>query len=758
MFGSSARRAPALLAFAAAISSGGCLDRPLCADCAPETTNVFATRVQTSGVDKVDLLFMIDGSVSMADKQELLARAVPPLLARFVNPLCVDDQGRPNGEQSENGQCKSGTAQFPPVPDIHIGVISSNLGAAGADSCAATGMFDDDHAWLIPRVRPEEQLDSYDGTGFLAWDPRGDRNVPPGSNDAVKLGLDFKSHVSAVRENGCGLEASLESWYRFLIDPNPPERIVIENDRAVAVGTDTALLEQRARFLRPDSLVAIVMLTDENDCSLQRRPDARWVGQQSHPDWPQGVRMPRGSSACATDPNDPCCRPCTSQESSPPPGCGALANDPECQKNDGLLTREEDPVNLRCFDQKRRFGVDLLEPVEKYIRALTADTVFDSAGQEHPNPLFVAPPGKAPRAKNLVFLAGIVGVPWQDIATPESLTGPGLAYLTPEQLVQQGRWELILGDPSKGIPPKDPHMIESVAPRSGTHPFVSDGILAPPTTANPRADVISGHEQVTQARDDLQYACIFELPNPRDCSGKGASCDCNLSEGDQRPLCRPPGGGPVGTTQYFAKAYPGTRHLQVLKGLGSQGVVASICPKVTQSSDPEADPNYGYNPAVESLFASIAKPLSKQCLGRAPALDDSGQLRCVVVEAQLGGTCDCSLPGRTPARPEVMRTIRRDMAEDSACDTPGGPPCSSICGCELQEAEGAALDACRTQRDPASQAPGYCYIDPAAGIGDPALVRDCPDTKKRILRFVGPDTPATGTFAYMACMGANISR
>ncbi len=44
-------------------------------------------------------------------------------------------------------------------------------------------------------------------------------------------------------------------------------------------------------------------------------------------------------------------------------------------------------------------------------------------------------------------------------------------------------------------------------------------------------------------------------------------------------------GGPPTSTEYYAKAYPGTRELQVLKDVGEMAVVASICPKVLKSAD-----------------------------------------------------------------------------------------------------------------------------------------------------------------------------
>jgi hypothetical protein len=67
-----------------------------------------------------------------------------------------------------------------------------------------------------------------------------------------------------------------------------------------------------------------------------------------------------------------------------------------------------------------------------------------------------------------------------------------------------------------------------------------------------------------------------------------------------KPLCNPPGGGPAGTVQYFAKAHPGLRHLAVLRGYGKNAIVASICPK--NATGTLADPAFGYNPAMNVLI------------------------------------------------------------------------------------------------------------------------------------------------------------
>jgi hypothetical protein len=301
-------------------------------------------------------------------------------------------------------------------------------------------------------------------------------------------------------------------------------------------------------------------------------------------------------------------------------------------------------------------------------------------------------------------------------------------------------------------------MIEAVAPRSGTHPLLPQGTIAPPDAPTPTTDAISGHEQTPPKQNDLQYACTYELDTPRDCTAlaEGQGCDCEQDEIEAgRPLCQPPGGGPTGTTQYYAKAYPGVRQLRVLQGIGEQAVVASICPKVVRAStsDPVADPDYGYNPAVNAIVDRLGAQLGDRCLSRAPSVDAAGRTTCLVVEADLAGQCDCSAPGRAPARPDVIESVREDLESSKYCDAPGTPACGTICGCELAQASGAALAQCRSASDANAQAPGYCYVDPDRGLGDASLVRNCPHHQRRLLRFVGPETPASGKIAFMTCVG-----
>ncbi len=464
----------------------------------------------------------------------------------------------------------------------------------------------------------------------------------------------FTDLVAAAGEKGCGFEAQLESWFRFLVDPVPPVMPTTRdsNSQTHRTGSDDALLAQRAAFLRPNSTLAIVMLTDENDCSL-RDTDVGWVAAYT------SQSIPTGSSQCQTNPNDKCCYSCT--VSSPPSGCtSGCTSPPPVAKDDSLYQ-----VHLRCWQQKRRFGYEFMYPISRYVVGLTKQqlcpdqdfgdmdcdcTYANSIGaycspgtRTMPNPLFSTVVGQdnsgndvlaatqvVPRSDNSrIYLAGILGVPWQDVGyldssgnlvyipvTDTSWTGAPSSNVAPVTAAPSGIWSNIYGDDNANIVPGDVHMVESLTPRQG--------LPAPTAAAN--ADPIIGHEYNT-AYEDLQYACIFQLPASRPCactvgSSDYATCrylhpnDCCdqtfVSDGEgnsytpaqayNKPVCN-------GTTQVAAKAFPGLREIAVLRDYArnatapGNSIVASICPKDV-TSDP-GSAGYGYTPAIDALVARM---------------------------------------------------------------------------------------------------------------------------------------------------------
>jgi len=598
--------------------------------------------------DKIDLLFMIDNSISMSDKQAILRAAVPDLVNRLVNPICVDAQGTTYPAPAEAAaSCPAGQRrQFRPVSDINIGIVSSSLGDVGANvACPADPSFAKYTPDQVDMAHLMGSLSRGGGTGanaqgFLEWRVGGANPTDPDT-----FSSNVQRQVTAVGERGCGWEAQLESWYRFLIDPVPYKQLArvqcrgssstAQNCVQPATGPDNrvllddTLLAQRNAFLRDDSLVAIIMLSDENDCSAQIG-NQTWVVFNIEDTRP----MFKGSSVCATNPNDKCCYSCPL---TPPTGCPV---DPSCQadpQNVNRLAPELDGQNLRCYDQKRRFGVDFLYPTRRYVNALTQfelcwnalDLSTDGCNTEdiRLNPLF-----EGGRASSAIFLAGIVGVPWQAIQASNDPYGKplptnNLRFKSYAELTLDGAWDQILGSPGvawraatatqpevpsqPASPPTLPQMVNSAT-------FPRPGVTAGNAMNGRDYDTTQGTATQTGAApraDDLQYACIFPLAPARDCSlldPNYDNCDCYQGVYD-RPICeQTPGQTPPGTTQYWGKAYPGSRELEVLKGFGEKttnSIVASIC---ARNVDRPADPDYGYRPAV----AAIIERLQSQLPGR----------------------------------------------------------------------------------------------------------------------------------------------
>ncbi|HEU5073108.1 MAG TPA: hypothetical protein VFU02_03030, partial [Polyangiaceae bacterium] len=511
----------------------------------------FVDQIRQTAIDKLDLLFVVDNSTSMADKQALLGSAVPALVERLLNPDCVqldDGQVVARAAAGPDGCPEDFDVEFSPLDDIHIGVITSSLGGHGGDFCsnatqASWNETQNDRAHLLPTVRPDLNLPMDDAAGFLAWDPS--------TTTLEELKANFAEHVLGAGEVGCGYEAPLEAWYRFLIDPSPPQDMLVVDNVAVpaqdtnGIIVDTTVLAQREAFLRPDSIVAVVMLTDENDCSVVDG-GIGWLTAAATVNGSAFV-MPPATTACDSNPNDQCCRSCgLAGEVS---GCPPVDSDANCASP---RPSGEDALSLRCHNQKQRFGFDLLYPVERYVAGLRDPLVYDTqrcdVDGDCPlvqNPLFDARGAGNPRDPSLIFLAGIVGVPWQDIATEDSLGAPDvLEYMTAPELDSNGRWDVILGDPEAENPedsaalPQDPLMREQPDPRSGMHPVTNEAV-APETSTDPGANSINGHEFVNTDNGDLQYACIFPLAEARDCTDAAVNaCDCREEDlAKNRPLC-----------------------------------------------------------------------------------------------------------------------------------------------------------------------------------------------------------------------------
>jgi hypothetical protein len=620
--------------------------------------------VRQQAIDKVDILFMIDGSASMGDKQALLAQAVPDL----VNQLLVPANG-----------------DFAPVHDMHIGVISSSLGAS--DACA-TKAHPDDRAHLLSRTATGGEVANAK-LGFLSYLPDTVENFgkPRPANvitDPGQLQKDFADLVVGVQETGCGLEAQLESWYRFLVQPDPWQSISVGADGVGSLnGIDEDLLRQRHAFLRPDSLLAIIVVTDEEDSwsdPMWHRGQG-WKTRNIDDGWNKEGLLPRGTSACNQNPLSPACVQCGSDPST--------TSDPNCLL--GAFSRTEDSLNVRYTDDMpRRYGIAPQFPVERYIDGLRNQLVPDRASEHATdtgeyvgrptctNPIYAAAlPADAkgdlchlpygPRHTDDVFFGVIGGV-------PNDLVKPSID------------WTTVLGrDPkhfdASGI---DTRMVESIKSRG-----------LPGDWDTTTSDVGL----------DLQYACTFELQQPKDCSVSQASCDCERkTDGSysSSPVCAAnPKDANHPTLQARAKAYPTIRELRVAQGMKDNGVVASICPK---SLDPMS-PDFGYRPAVQSIIDKLKTKLGAQCLPQKLDQNADGRVACSVLTIMPGTDQASACPPR--GQPDV-RGLQQPDADVLAAYNKGRLPDDIHPVCELTQQLG--MPSCEK-----NGVPGWCYVEGLAG-------------------------------------------
>jgi hypothetical protein len=511
--------------------------------------------------DKVDVLFVVDNSSSMGDKANMLASSIDGALRKIA-----------------------------PLADLHVGVVTTSLGSMGGDVCPNTPGPFNGQARLSTAAPGGGVVASAATNGFLSSAPGGDVDA---------LVKDAQDLVNGVGQTGCGFEAQLESMYHFLSAPDPWSSIVLNaNQQAEYKDVDNVLLAQRAAFLRPDSIVSVILLTDEDDSNVDplSLDGQGWAfvanqfpGSQVFRSDGKTTTAPRGTSACAVDPGSPDCTSCGLAQTCNPSdaACQKIKSDPNCLKNGGYYGPTEDQLNVRFFHMKERYGIDPQYPVERYIAGLSNAKVPAGKDEHGDKGVYVG----TPSCRNPLFALSLPKKPGDDLCNvPRGARPPEFVIFTllggvPNQLIAGAPdWTKIVGEnPDKyDLGGTDPHMLQSILPRP----------TLPGPASSDTSDPISGREWDTQG-DDLQYACIFTLPTPRTCTPTDASCDCGGTR--KPPLCN-------GTQQIKAKAYPTIRELRVAKALGERAIVGSVC---------ATSPTTYYTPTLDALGAAVSAKLKK---------------------------------------------------------------------------------------------------------------------------------------------------
>lgn len=196
--------------------------------------------------EQVDLLLMVDNSNSMTEEQASLVAELP----RLVRALTTGDL---DGD---------GTPESTPVGSLHAGVVTSDMGVGGASvpTCGGGtfGFAHGDDGVLLTRGNTRIP-------GCNATYPAVFTFASGGDPDTFAASL---SCVASVGTGGCGFEQQLEATLKAL-DPGMPTTWTAPGYTAPAFfgGTSGHALGANAGFVRPDSLLVAVLVTDEEDCS-----------------------------------------------------------------------------------------------------------------------------------------------------------------------------------------------------------------------------------------------------------------------------------------------------------------------------------------------------------------------------------------------------------------------------------------------------------------------------------------------------------
>jgi hypothetical protein len=167
----------------------------------------------------LDILFVIDTSGSMGDEQQALSASFP----RMMDALSTLEGG---------------------LPDLHIGVVTTDmgvqntssaalppgLGEGGAGGCVGPG--DDGQLRHIPELGTDAYI-----SDVAASDGTRIRNYSGALRDVF-------ASLATVGAIGCGIEQPLAAMRRALTNP------------------------ANEGFLRPDANLAVIIISDEDDCSV----------------------------------------------------------------------------------------------------------------------------------------------------------------------------------------------------------------------------------------------------------------------------------------------------------------------------------------------------------------------------------------------------------------------------------------------------------------------------------------------------------
>lgn len=231
---------------ALASSAAGCNpESPAVAGHCTEGSECVQAQLQLKSVDKLDILVVVDNSASAHNELELFKSELPRMLSAFVN-----------GNDPDAGQ-------FPPVQSVNLAVLTSDMGLGALDALPARW-----HSavplWGCNENGDDGRFNIYSEEDIQHCDPTRPAFLSFRGGSATVSAIDSVACVPSLGSDGCGFEQPLEAILKSLTPAN--------SDLTFTAGEGHGS-SAHSGFLREDSLLVVVVVSDEDDCSIANTGD-----------------------------------------------------------------------------------------------------------------------------------------------------------------------------------------------------------------------------------------------------------------------------------------------------------------------------------------------------------------------------------------------------------------------------------------------------------------------------------------------------
>lgn len=195
----------------------------------------------TSSGGRLDLLFVVDNSISMKEEQTALAEQFPRMLSRLTS-----------GDHDGDGE-----VDHTPITDLHLGVVSPDLGMSDHYTCADDG----DNGRLLHAPTATAQGMRTCETSYPTF------LTYVEGEDPDQLANDFAC-IALLGIDGCGFEQPLEAALKALWPSADPRMSFLGQTPGGELSRGD---RDNAGFVRRDpnepTTLGLVIVTDEDDCS-----------------------------------------------------------------------------------------------------------------------------------------------------------------------------------------------------------------------------------------------------------------------------------------------------------------------------------------------------------------------------------------------------------------------------------------------------------------------------------------------------------